>query len=498
MQLFDRFYIPEEVGISSASIARFLKECDEIHYKLRTLHIVRHNKAVVEAARYPYCALDKRLVYSVSKTFTATAIGVAVREGLLKVDDFVLDYFPECRELELDDKARRIKIRHLLTMSAGHGADTVGTLCNGTKPWPELFFTSKMVYEPGTHFIYNSGGTYMLSELISRVSGMCLMDWLQKHVFNPLNITDVCWDKHEDINTGAWGLLIAPRDLTKLGILYLNKGVYNGTRILTEEWVADASYPHISTNGQGCAGWGRHYGYQIWENSPGSYRADGAFGQYCMVFPQKDMVITTTAEEADGTRIFPLIEKYILSDMSEQPKPCDAWCYQHMKKVMNQWETPVIYPPSASYLMHTLQDKSFNLRSCTSDEEHILCFKTGNSRMRLVIDEKQIIDSSSTIDLFGETGYVIEIPSNSPLIGPEQRNRIWKYAAHHCWADQDTLLLTICWLETGHSQTWKFQFHENTFALTITDGTKGMFELMGAVSDRNVRFCDMIFNGTPR
>ena len=118
--------------------------------------------------------------------------------------------------------------------------------------------------------------------------------------------------------------------------------------------------------------------------------------------------------------------------------------------------------------------------------------------MRLVIDEKQVIDSSSTIDLFGETGYVIEIPSNSPVIGPEQRNRIWKYAAHHCWADQDTLLLTICWLETGHLQTWKFQFHENTFALTITDGTKGMFELMGAVSDRNVRFCDMIFNGTPR
>lgn len=124
----------------------------------------------------------------------------------------------------------------------------------------------------------------MLSELISRVTGMCLKDWLQTHLFDPLEITDVSWDKHGDVNTGAWGLLIAPRDLTKLGLLYLHKGVYNGIRILTEEWVTEASYPHISTNVQGCAGWGRHYGYQIWENSPGSYRADGAFASIAWYF----------------------------------------------------------------------------------------------------------------------------------------------------------------------------------------------------------------------
>lgn len=497
-QLFNKFYIPEDVGISSVAIAQFLKECDEINYKLRTLHIVRHDKAIAEVSKYPFCALDKRLVYSVSKTFTSTAIGIAVKEGLLRVDDFLLDYFPECRDLDMDDAARTIKICHLLTMSTGHGVDTVGDMCNGIRPWPEIFFTRKIVYEPGTHFVYNSGGTYMLSELISRVTGMCLKDWLQTHLFDPLKITDVSWDKHGDVNTGAWGLLIAPRDLTKLGLLYLHKGVYNGIRILTEEWVTEASYPHISTNVQGCAGWGRHYGYQIWENSPGSYRADGAFGQYCMVFPKMDMVITTTAEETDGSRIFPLIEKYILNNITEQPKPRDAWCYQYMKNVMNQWETPVVYSPSASYLMHMLQGKEFDLRSRTSDEKHTLRFEIGNSRMEFVIDEIQTIHSSCTVDLFGETTYAIEIPSNSPLIGDEQRNRIWKYAAHHSWVDQSTLILTICWQETGHSQTWKFYFHENTLTLIVTDGTKGMFELSGAVSDRNVRFADMIFDGAFR
>ena len=497
-QVFDKFYLPEETGISSVAIAQFLKECEEINYKLSTLHIVRHDKAVAEAARFPFCALDKRLVYSVSKTFTSTAIGIAVREGLLHVDDVVLDYFPECHNLDMDEKARTIRIRHLLTMSTGHGADTVGDMCNGTRPWPEIFFTGKMQYEPGTHFVYNSGGTYMLSELIGRVSGMCMMDWLQKHVFDPLGITDVSWDKHGENNTGGWGLLIAPRDLTRLGLLYLHKGVYNGKRILTREWVEEATYPHISTNGQGGAGWGRHYGYQIWENSPGSYRADGAFGQYCMVFPEKDMVITTTAEEADASRIFPLIEKHILHNMTDGPKPCDAGGYEYMKNVMSRWESPAVYRPSASYLMQLIQNKVFDLCSRTSREEHVLRFEIGNSHMTIVVDEKQTIHSSCAVDLFGETGYSIEIPSSSPLLGEEQRSRSWKYAAHHSWVDQDTLLLTICWQETGHFQTWKLHFGKDTLLLIITDGTKGMLELNGAVSDRNMRFSDMIFEGTSR
>ena len=109
--LFDRFYLPEDVGISSIDVANFLQECDKAHYKLRTLHIIRHGKAVVDAARYPFRASDKRLVYSVSKTFTSTAIGFAVQEGLVNVNDPLLDYFPECKDLDMDPRAREITDR---------------------------------------------------------------------------------------------------------------------------------------------------------------------------------------------------------------------------------------------------------------------------------------------------------------------------------------------------------------------------------------------------
>lgn len=149
---------------------------------------------------------------------------MAVKEGLVDIHRKALDYFPECQGLDMDPRAREITVENLLTMSTGHEKDTVGDMCNSENtPWPEIFFTRKIAYEPGSHFVYNSGGTYMLSEIISRTTGMCLKDWLQSRVFKPLGITDVSWDTNGPVNTGAWGLLIAPRDLCKLGILYLKQ-----------------------------------------------------------------------------------------------------------------------------------------------------------------------------------------------------------------------------------------------------------------------------------
>lgn len=494
--LFDRFYLPEDVGISSIDVANFLQECDKAHYKLRTLHIIRHGKAVVDAARYPFRASDKRLVYSVSKTFTSTAIGFAVQEGLVNVNDPLLDYFPECKDLDMDPRAREITLRDVLTMSTGHERDTVGDMCNseGT-PWPEIFFTRKMAYAPGEHFVYNSGGTYMLSEVISRTTGKSLFQWLQEKLFEPLGITDVCWDVNGKVNTGAWGLLIAPRDLCKVGVLYLNKGLWNGQRLLSEEWIDEATAPHVPTLGQGCAGWGQRYGYQIWENNSGSYRADGAFGQYILVFPQKDMVIVTTAEEIDGTRVFPLVEQYLLANLTDPQKGRDAWAYEHLQKVLCQWEAPAVYEPSSSYLQALLQDKTYLLKSVDSQEQHQLRLQLANSRLAIAVDGIQSLESSCVTDRHGETTFAIEIPSNSPLRGPEQRSRAWSYSAHHTWVDQDTLLLTVCWRETGHYQTWKFQFDGEKLFLWVTDGVKGMFQLFGATSDRNVCFRDRVFVG---
>ena len=141
-------------------------------------------------------------------------------------------------------------------------------------------------------------------------------------------------------------------------------------------------------------------------------------------------------------------------------------------------------------------DKTYIIKAVDSQEQHQLRLQLANSRLTLSVDSAQSLESSCVTDLHGETTFAVEIPSNSPLRGPEQRSRAWAYSAHHAWVDQDTLLLTVCWRETGHYQTWKFQFAGEKLHLWITDGVKGMFQLFGATSDQNVRFCDMIFEGS--
>ena len=139
-----------------------------------------------------------------------------------------------------------------------------------------------------------------------------------------------------------------------------------------------------------------------------------------------------------------------------------------------------------------------SIKAVDSQEQHQLGLQLKNSRLTLSVDGTQSLESSCVTDLHGETTFAVEIPSNSPLRGPEQRSRAWAYSAHHAWVDQDTLLLTVCWRETGHYQTWKFQFAGEKLFLWITDGVKGMFQLFGATSDRNVCFRDRAFTGETR
>ena len=326
----------------------------------------------------------------------------------------------------------------------------------------------------------------------------------REHTFNTdtILLAHFAAPKHKerciDLGTGCgtisllWQANYAPRHITAVE---LGEQAFSQALRSVSENGYEATAPHVPTLGQGCAGWGQRYGYQIWENNSGSYRADGAFGQYIMVFPQKDMVIVTTAEEIDGTRVFPLVEQYLLANLTDPQKGRDAWAYEHLQKVLCQWEAPAVYEPSSSYLQALLQDKTYLLKSVDSQEQHQLRLQLANSRLAIAVDGIQSLESSCVTDRHGETTFAIEIPSNSPLRGPEQRSRAWSYSAHHTWVDQDTLLLTVCWRETGHYQTWKFQFDGEKLFLWVTDGVKGMFQLFGATSDRNVCFRDRVFVG---
>lgn len=490
--------VPEQVGIRSDLLAQLLMECFERNIQLHSLLIVRHGKLVLETAKFPTTGEDKHLVYSCSKTFTATAVGIAADEGLLNTEDRIIDYFPEVSREGLDEKAAKITIRNLLMMATGHGRDSVGDMCNSGSSWPEVFFRSEMLYEPGTTFVYDSGGTYMLSEIISRVTGKSMFEYMKEKVFGPLGITDVSWDVHGNVNTGAWGVLIAPRDLCRLGLLYLNKGVWEGKRILSEKYIEEATKPLIPTGGEQTLeeridGWSRNYGFSFWQNNENSFRADGAFGQLCMIFPKEDMVVVTTAEEGNSGRIMSLIEKNILAPLSEMPGGLDFRTAELLHGAVTVYETAPVYPPSYSWFFGMLNGKTYQLEG---DYEGKMSFFTEGTALRIDIDGIQSITAGETSDCIGRTKCVLPIPTCSPLLGEEQLGREWKTAAHYRWVASQTLMITVAYPESGHKQDWTMVFTGNKLYFTIADSCKDLLMPGGCVSDRNMRFADFNYTGT--
>ncbi|MHB1454721.1 MAG: serine hydrolase domain-containing protein [Saccharofermentanales bacterium] len=245
---------------------------------------------------------DPVCLYSASKTFTSVGVGIAVDEGRLSLTDTVLDFFPEHKDAASDDTGT-ITIRDLLHMSSGKKVfyfsgdeDRMKT-----QDWAELFFTDPMQGKPGKQFFYANSCTYMLSRIIERVSGHTLRDYLVPRLFEPLGIFNPQWHMCPGKHTlGATALYLKTEELALLGQVFLSGGSYKDKKIISREYLASAVSDMISTSDCGYEECETRngYGYQLWRCShDGAYRADGLYGQFCIVFPDRDAVVTITAHE---------------------------------------------------------------------------------------------------------------------------------------------------------------------------------------------------------
>ncbi|MCL2545607.1 MAG: beta-lactamase family protein [Oscillospiraceae bacterium] len=274
---------------------------------IRGYTLLQHGKILRSTAWQPYQADDKVYVYSITKSFTATAIGICVDDGLLSVDDVVVDYFPQSRILAGDGRpdcpyVKQLTIHHLLTMNTGHHIEPEWPRHNGTSDdWAQAFFDAPLQSQPGTHFVYNSTASHMLSLILQKVTGRTLENFLQEKLFAPLEFSDITWQTDASgASLGGWGLMLRLEDLSKLGLLYLNAGVYNGKRLVSEDWIKQATTAH-SDSGifDPRPDWSQGYGYQFWRGQHGTFRGDGALGQYCIVFPEHDAVLALSGFVVD-------------------------------------------------------------------------------------------------------------------------------------------------------------------------------------------------------
>jgi len=281
---------PEAEGIASSAIFDFIRAADAQLDSLHSVMVVRHGAVVAEGWWSPYAAHYPHMMFSVSKSFTATAIGLAIDEGLVTLDDRVVELLPHDLPTEIDDRLSALTVRHLLTMTTGHATDTVSlTDDSHGDNWARTILAQPLEFTPGTHYVYNSGATHLLSAILQRVTGERLLDYLGPRLFGPLGITDATWESSpQGIDAGGWGLSITTEQLATFGQLLLQRGQWQGSQLVPAEWIDEATALQVDTSDTDHDLDGRQgYGYQFWRNRLTGYRADGAFGQFCLVLPEQ-------------------------------------------------------------------------------------------------------------------------------------------------------------------------------------------------------------------
>lgn len=254
----------------------------------------------------------RRNQYSASKSFTSAAVGIAIKEGLFSLEDHVTDFFPEELPKEPSENLLKLTVRDLLTMCIGQNQSY---LMGGTRLWVEESDWVKFVlrqpfaYRPGERFLYSNAGPYLAGILVQKKAGCSLVDYLMPRLFEPLGILRPAWEVDPMGRTfGAGGLFLCVSDMAKFGQLYLNGGVWNNKRILTEEWVRETAEKQADNGKYG-------YGYLFWCGPYGSFLASGKYGQYSIIFGDKNAVVAINSESRRADHILHYVFETIYPEL---------------------------------------------------------------------------------------------------------------------------------------------------------------------------------------
>ncbi|MFC8681464.1 serine hydrolase domain-containing protein [Microbacterium ureisolvens] len=298
---------PELRSVPSAAIARLISALDGVD-QVHTLTVVRHGHVIAEATWAPYDRELPTAVYSVSKSFTSIAVGLAVSEGLFGIDDRVLDLLPDFAPDDPSEHLRALRVRHLLTMTTGHAQES--PLWEGD--WVRAALAAELRYAPGTHWLYNTPATHVLSQIVQLRSGQRLLDYLRPRLFDPLGFREPVWEQSPaGVDAGGFGLSIRPEELAVFGQLLLQGGDWEGRRLVPAEWIEQATSRQVD-NEPGDRDWNQGYGFQFWRCRHDAYRGDGAFGQYVVVLPRHDAVVAITGGLPDMQQPLDAVWEFLL------------------------------------------------------------------------------------------------------------------------------------------------------------------------------------------
>jgi CubicO group peptidase (beta-lactamase class C family) len=459
-------------GISPQALLAFVDAVDREISSLHSLILLRHGHIVAEGWWSPYAPEIPHMLYSLSKSFTATAIGLAAAEGRLALDDRVLAFFPGEAPTDVGEHLAAMRVRDLLSMSTGHAEDTTGPMVQRADgDWARGFLEQPVDYPPGTHFVYNSGASYMLSVIVQRLVGTTMLDYLRPRLLEPLGIENATWQTcPRGINVGGWGLSITSEAIASFGQLYLQQGIWRGQRLLSADWVAEASKKQVANNGT-TADWQQGYGFQFWMCQHGAYRGDGAFGQYCIIMPKQDAVLAITSGVQDMQSVLNLVWERLLPAMQPTPVPDEPAAQAALeRRLANLALHPIEGQPTAPTAAR-ISGKTYRFAANLQKLE----------QLRLDIDEE-----GATLTVRDERGdHQVKAGAGEWRFSTTtiDEHGVLRSAACGVWTAEDTYALDLCLFETPFRATIVCRFIDDRvlckYLLNVSFGPTELPEIEG-------------------
>ena len=444
---------PEAVGIPGKAIARLIDRAARELNSLHSFMLLRHGQVAAEFWWHPYAPEHPHLLFSLSKSFTSTAIGLAIADGLLKIDDPVVRFFSrEQLPDNISAELQAMTIRHLLTMTSGHSdcALANGNTAKFPSDWAQRILAQPVVHKPGTQFVYNSGATHLLSAIIPAVTGLQLLDYLEPRILVPLGITGARTETSPNgTHIGGWGMSLKTEDIAKFGQLYLQHGRWGDRQLIPAEWVKAATAYQVPCALNDQPDWQQGYGYQFWRARHNAYRGDGAFGQFCLVLPDQDAVIAITAGVQNMQPVLDLIWEELLPNLHTERLSIS-------KSVsIPQPYLPKVAGASASHLAAQLNGRHWKLSENPGRFSHA-AFHFDQSGVTLELAAPATTET--LIANYGDwSAGQIRLQNDAPR----------RYAASAGWVKPDELQIHICCYEQPFNIVLQCRFTTDRLTLEM-------------------------------
>jgi len=434
----------KDMLITPSAIYNFINACEEDeNIDLSSFALIQNDRVIARFCKKPYKEDVKQLLFSMTKSFTSLAVGIAVDKDLLSLDDYVAPIFPEDLPDQPHPNLLKMKTRHLLTMTTGIHDNTYPELFPQSD-WIKAFLAQEFPHEPGTYYRYSTHASHMLSAIIQKVSNTSLENFLNDSLFFPMDIREAQWEQSpENLTAGGMGLSLCPASLVKVAFMLLNRGIYNEKRIISEEYIALATSPQVikqddvNRPDQYFSEW--QYGFQFHISPNGTYRAEGGPGQFCIIHPDNEVALVATSQKKSTECFLTLVDKYLIyldeTDHSVSQTHLDAY--------LSGLAFPV--PKHSDWIddlphgVYSLEDNELNIRK--------VCFTENNIALFFVNATQDVIDIAGNEYVYGTSRFIKDLQIH-----------LQEHCAFAARSADGNLVITIYYIETPYVGTYTFQF----------------------------------------